>query len=91
MEVLRQRPCLNKCQGHFQTGEWKNLQDFLVTDKINLFRIRLFYSLASPIHTTIFAFENFHGADWLEKFFKLFILNHLQKKFVTEVAKLCKK
>jgi hypothetical protein len=38
--------------------------DFFPAGKINLFRIRLFYSLASPIHTFIFAFENLRGGVW---------------------------
>ncbi len=65
--------------------------DFFPIGKINLFRIRLFYSLASPIHTFIFAFENLRGGSWSGRLFNIFILNPLQKNYVTEVAKLCKK
>jgi len=65
--------------------------DFFPAGKINLFRIRLFYSLASPIHPFIFAVENLRGRVGGVGLSNIFILNPLQKSYVTEVAKLCKK
>jgi len=52
-------------------------------EAINLFKICLFYSLASPIHTIIFAFKRWYAGVGI-------FPGQSKEKHVTEMAKPCK-
>jgi len=77
--LLSAKTCRNKFYGRAQQAIRGQLR------RINLFKIRLFYSLASPIHTIIFAFKRWYAGVS----FAFSDLPVKKTNCVTEMAKPC--